>query len=80
MKVLFLAMLLTFVSCDLFKKPEEVKVPGRCIDAATAIAEGFDLSKLDPKHKNCAPTTNNPDKCFCVTDLACHTAFRPLIP
>jgi len=82
MKFLLMSLLLVSVTaCDLFNKPEEdggtaVKTPGRCIDGATAIAEGFDLSKLDPKHKNCAPTSANPDKCFCVTDQACHTASK----
>lgn len=75
---IYVFFLLGFASCDLFNKPEEqeVKVPGRCIDAATAKAEGFDLSKLDPKHKECAPTSSNPDKCFCVTDKQCHTASK----
>ena len=76
MKLLLLVMFVLFVSCS-----EEVPGPspvpaGRCIDAATAIAEGFDLSHLDPKHNNCAPTSSNPDKCFCVSDKACHTASK----
>ncbi len=77
MRKLFLIVLmaLAFTACK--EEQEEAPKPaGRCISGDQAIAEGFDLSHLDPKHKNCAPTSSNPDKCFCVSDKACHTASK----